>query len=68
MYQALTGPAGDGSIAANSDTPPSLLVRTVLPPLSPILLGLVAAKNHERETSHADPKLHECIWQVNDGI
>jgi hypothetical protein len=52
MYQVLTGPAGDGSIAAVSDRAQDTLVRKLLPPLSPILLGLVAAKDHEKEQSH----------------
>jgi hypothetical protein len=66
MYQALTGPAGDGSIAVDSDTIMATFVREVLPPLSPILLGIVAAKNHEKESLRADPNLHECIWQAEE--
>ena len=52
MYQAIPASAGDGIAVAAISQYQHPLVRELLPPLSPILLGLVAAKNYEREEAH----------------
>ena len=52
MYQAFSPSAGDGIAAASGKEFHLPTVRNLLPPLSPILLGLVAAKYHEQEEAH----------------